>query len=136
MALLRNIDKGIQPPILNTFFISMCRICKKLLNLQNMALNGIISQFSPNLFWDTRLESMDMESNAPYIVQRVLENGRMVDWKILVSYYTVPRIAEIAINLRSLEPRALSFISAVSSTPIEKFRCYTLRQSSQRHWIY
>lgn len=97
---------------------------------------NIISQFSHNLFWDTQLESIDMEANAPYIVQRVLECGRIEDWKFLVSYYSIPRITEIATNLRSLEPRAMSFISVISSTPLEQFRCYTLRQLSQRHWIY
>ena len=101
-----------------------------------MTSKNTISDFSPNLFWDTKLESIDMETNASYIVQRVLECGRMADWNLLVSYYTIPRIAAIATTLRSLEPRALTFISVISSTPLEKFRCYTLRQSSQRHWIY
>lgn len=101
-----------------------------------MAYNNIISQFSQNLFWDTKLESIDMETNAPYIVQRVLECGKIEDWILLVSYYSIQKITEIATKLRSLEPRALSFISVISSTPLEKFRCYTLQQSSQKHWIY
>ena len=101
-----------------------------------MTSDNIISKFSQNLFWDTRLESIDMESNASYIVQRVLEYGRLEDWKLIVSYYSLPRITEIATKLKSLEPKALSFISLISSTPLEQFRCYTLRQSSQRHWIY
>ncbi len=29
-----------------------------------------IQGFSQNLFWDVRLESIDLEANAPYVVQR------------------------------------------------------------------
>lgn len=92
--------------------------------------------FSANLFWDADISSIDMEQNSRYIIQRVLEYGRYDDWKLILSYYGINRISGTAVNLRSLEPRALSFISAVSNIPKEQFRCYTLRQSSQKHWNY
>lgn len=64
-------------------------------------------------------------------LQRVLEYGRYDDWKLILSYYGINRISGTAVNLRSLEPRAMSFISAIANIPKEQFRCYTLRQSSQ-----
>lgn len=93
-------------------------------------------QFSKHLFWDTKIEDIDMEKHAPYVVQRVLEYGLMEDWKLLRSYYGLKKIAETAMNLRELEPRALSFIAAISKTKMEDYRCYTTRLSSQQHWNF
>ncbi|MBO4601870.1 MAG: hypothetical protein J5651_01765 [Salinivirgaceae bacterium] len=97
---------------------------------------GVIQKFSKTLFWDVDSESIDLEINAPYVVQRVLERGQMSDWRLLCSYYGKQRIIDISKHLRSLEPRALAFVSAISSTPKEEFRCYTMRQSMHAPWIY
>lgn len=101
-----------------------------------MSDRDYIYSFSDYLFWDVEKDSVDLESNAAFIVRRVLELGQYKDWKLLVSRYGIPMIAHIAHNLRTLDPKALSFISAVSSTPKESFRCYTMKQSIQTHWNY
>ena len=88
---------------------------------------GIINKFSEHLFWDTRTDIVDMEKNAPYIVQRVLEYGKLSDWKLLLSFYGLYRIVDMACNLRTLEPRALSFISTVSGIPKNQFRCCIMK---------
>lgn len=88
---------------------------------------GIINKFSEHLFWDTRTDIVDMEKNAPYIVQRVLEYGKLSDWKLLLSFYGLYRIVDIACNLRTLEPHALSFISTVSGIPKNQFRCCIMK---------
>lgn len=81
--------------------------------------------FSTHLFWDTNPSEIDMEANAPYIVQRVLEYGQMDDWYLIRNYYGLDRIKEIATQLRSLDPKALSYIAAITNTPRSQFRCYT-----------
>jgi len=101
-----------------------------------MSEKDYIHSFSDYLFWDVDKDTIDLESNAPYVVKRVLELGQMKDWNILVSLYGIPRISQIAMKLRTLDPKALSFIAAVSSIPMEQFRCYTTRQSSQTHWNF
>ena len=93
-----------------------------------MIENDYISGFSDYLYWDVDKSSINMEDNAPYIVGRVLELGQMSDWKHLLSYYGIDRIVMIAQNLRTLDPRALSFISIVSSTPKSTFRCCSKSQ--------
>jgi len=101
-----------------------------------MSEKDYIYSFSDYLFWDADRDTIDLESNAPYVVKRVLELGQMKDWIILVSIYGIPRISQTAKKLRTLEPKALSFIAAVSSTPKAEFRCYTTKQSSQVHWNF
>ena len=104
--------------------------------LCSMSNTEIISSFSNNLFWDVAPDSIDLESNSRYIIQRVLEYGRYNDWKLILSHYGIKVIADTATNLRSLDPKAVSFISAITNIPKEQFRCYILRQSSQRHWNF
>ena len=91
-----------------------------------------VRKFSKNLFWDVSTDTIDMEKNAPYVVQRILEYGRISDWEALRNYYGVSRIAEISKKLRTLEPHALSFISVVSHIPKEQFRCCTMKQLKTR----
>ena len=95
-----------------------------------------IQSFSEYLFWDVDKSSIDLDANAPYVVRRVLELGQLSDWYLLVQRYGIPRISSIAQNLRTLEPKALSFISVVSSVPKESFRCYTMKQSTLAHWDF
>ena len=92
-----------------------------------------IEGFSPYIFWDAERDSIDPVLNAPYVVRRVLEYGQYGDWKHLLEYYGMAQIVEISKKFRSLEPRALSFISTVSNTPINQFRCYNTRQSNPEH---
>lgn len=95
-----------------------------------------INSFSTHLFWDVNIQDIDLEKHASYVVQRVLEYGLLQDWMLLRSYYGLSRIAEEAMLLRSLEPRALSFICNLTHTDKTKYRCYILRQSNQQPWSY
>ena len=98
-----------------------------------MSRQECIQGFSDYIFWDVDKDSIDLAVNAPYVVQRVLEYGQIGDWKNLLAYYGMDTIVRVSKKLRSLEPRALAFISTVSRTPIEQFRCYNIRQSNPEH---
>ena len=98
-----------------------------------MSTISYISQLSPVLFWDVDREHMDIERHSAGLIQRVLEYGQIGDWKVLLNYYGLEKIVSITKNLRSLEPRALAFVSTVSRTPLEQFRCYNTRQSNPEH---
>ena len=98
-----------------------------------MSRKEYIDGFSPYIFWDADRELIDPELNAPYVVRRVLEYGQYSDWMHLLDYYGLMQIVEVSKKLRSLEPRALSFISTVSNTPINQFRSYNTRQSIPEH---
>jgi len=98
-----------------------------------MSKQECIQGFSDYIFWDVERASIDPSANAPFLVQRVLEYGQYEDWKHLLSYYGLDSIVNIAKQLRTLEAKALSFISTVSRTPVEQFRCYNTRQSIPQH---
>lgn len=92
--------------------------------------------FSSNLFWDINPNDIDIEEHASFIVQRVLEYGKIEDWNYILSHYGISRILSITLQLRSLDSKALAFISAITKTPRENFRCYTTAQLNQQHWDY
>lgn len=96
----------------------------------------LLNDLSDILFWDTDKSLVDVETNAPWIIQRVLEYGSFADWRALLKFYGIQFIVTEALKLRTLEPKALAFISTISDIPVSKFRCYTTRQSNRAHWIY
>lgn len=98
--------------------------------------NEYIIQFSTYLFWDVNKDDLDMEEHSRYIIKRVIEYGMLNDWNIINKYYGLDRIIEIAKTFRELEPRALAYLSAISQTPKEQFRCYTYQQSNPQHWNF
>lgn len=96
-----------------------------------MQNNNDINLFSDYLFWDVCKGSIDLDTNESYVIQRVLEFGQINDWNQLVSRYGLERIVRVAQKLRTLDPKALSFISCISSTPKKTFRCFTSKPSAQ-----
>jgi hypothetical protein len=49
--------------------------------------NSLVAQFSKELFWDTDQSQVDLEKNAPYIIEKVVTRGNMKDWELLKSIY-------------------------------------------------
>lgn len=99
-----------------------------------MKKNLTIIDLSQNLFWDTEPSTIDIDKNSAFVIERVLEYGQWEDWKKIKEYYTLEKIKDVAINLRSLEPSAMSFIATITHTSLEEFRCFKLIQSSQQPW--
>ncbi len=99
-----------------------------------MAEKECIDRLSDVLFWDIDKATFSMSAHSGYIVQRVLEYGTMDDWRTILSYYGLAQIVEICKGLRTLDPVCLSFISAISNTNKEDYRCYHTRQSSPTLW--
>lgn len=98
--------------------------------------NEIIGKFSSHLFWDTDREKLDMLQHHAFIIKRVLEYGLLEDWKFLRTRLSVQEIAEVSKGFRELDPKTLAFVSTISQTPKEAFRCYTTKQLNPPHWNF
>lgn len=99
--------------------------------IQNSPVN-----FSPHLFWDVDASTLTWKTNLNFIVQRVLEYGLLSDWQILVGEIGIEKVGMAAASLRDLDDRAMWFIAALTNLPVEKFRCFTSKQSSPPHWNF
>jgi len=95
-----------------------------------------IKDFSKHLFWDTNRDLLKLDKNDAYIIKQVLEYGKWKDWILIKNYYGIKTISQKAIAFRSLEKKALSFISTLSRVSIKEFRCYTTQQSIPPHWNF
>ncbi len=93
-----------------------------------------ISDLSKHLFWDVDTGTLDPEKNKRLIISRVLDYGVMGDWKIIHRYYGIKTIANELTTVRDLSLPSASMVSLLSGVPIEKFLCYTTRQSGQKFW--
>lgn len=93
-----------------------------------------MKNFSPNLFWDIDPSALDLGQHRKYVVARVLEYGTFDDWWQLLSHFTLEAVIATAQTLRTLDPKALSFLCAIGNVSRESFRCYTLKQSNPTPW--
>lgn len=94
----------------------------------------LFSSLSKMLFWDIDIKSFDLEQHARYLIQRVLEYGQWNDWKLIRDFYGKSRIVDECKKMRTLDPRALSFICCISETSKEDYRCYHTALSTPTPW--
>jgi hypothetical protein len=104
--------------------------------LRKMKNDRIINKFSKHLFWDVDRDTLDLEQDKAYIIKNVLEYGLIEDWKVIKESYGISVITREAMSFRNLDKKALSFISNISKTPKEDFRCYNYQQSIPPHWNF
>ena len=98
--------------------------------------SNFISQFSTHLFWDVKLELLEAERSKIFIIKRVLEYGLWEDWLLLKKFYGLETITKATQDFRELDSKTLAFISQISGVPKEKFRCYTTKQLTPKHWNF
>lgn len=92
--------------------------------------------FSPHLFWDIAIESLDLDQHAPYIIDRVLSLGTMDDFKNIKRYYGLEKIKQVVKEARYLDDKVLHFCSLYFNIPLTDFRCYIQRPLTTSHWQY
>lgn len=93
-----------------------------------------IQDLSPHLFWDVKTSSLDWITNSRLLVERVLQQGFVSDWKILLDIYSFDRIVVIAKKIRNLDAVSLNFISKLSGIEKKYFKCYIGRQFHPTPW--
>ena len=102
----------------------------------NSSKNICVSNYSPHLFWDVDKDRLDLNDRKSFLVNRVLDYGVMKDWKQLVVDLGLKEIGNIAMDLRHLDPKSLSFIALLINKDVKCFRSYNTIQSNKKHWVY
>ena len=99
-----------------------------------MAQTSNLYGLNQRLFWDIDPKKFDIDRNAAWIIQRVLEFGTMKDWEIIKDHFGIDGIVSYAQHFRTLDPVALSFLCLISGTKKEDYRCYHFAQSFPTLW--
>jgi hypothetical protein len=89
-------------------------------------------QLHPRIFWDTDFKELDYDEKYKFIIERVFSHGDVPDIRECNRYYGMETIREVLLNAKFLPKVTMYLASAFINEPIEKFRCYTLRQSNPK----
>jgi hypothetical protein len=91
-----------------------------------------------SLFWDTNISTMNIEKDAHYVIERVLERGNTTEWKAIKEIYGVDKIKREALKASYLTFRTLQFCSVYFSEPFENFRSWQKQMElpENMRWIY
>ena len=99
-------------------------------------MSSLITSLSPHIFWDVDVQSIDVEKNGVFVLQRVLQYGVLKDWLLLKSIMGVDNIKVFAVQLPTLDDVSISFLSNLYKIDKSEFKCYKNKQSNQNYWSY
>jgi hypothetical protein len=91
-------------------------------------------KFNKALFWNTKLENIDLEKHARFVIERVLTRGLLSDWKVMKAYYGYDKIKSEVVNIRSMDKITLNFCSQYFNIPKTDFRYYNTEPFIQKLW--
>ena len=86
-------------------------------------LNKSKIEFNKALFWDIQIDSLDIETHARFVIERVVSRGNLTDWNLLKKIYGKERIKQEVLRIRSLDQKTVSFLSAYFGMEKTDFRC-------------
>jgi hypothetical protein len=81
------------------------------------------------LFWDVNYDSINWDEKYRFVIVRVFDRGDVEDIRQVRRYYGDARVREALIEAKHISEHRLYLAAAVINEPLEKFRCYILRQS-------
>ena len=61
-------------------------------------------KFRESLFWDTNPANIDLEKNAQYVIERILDFGHDNEVRWLRNFYDISLIKNVVEKSRSLRP--------------------------------
>lgn len=79
--------------------------------------------FQKALFWDVKIDALDIEAHARFIIERVVSRGNLADWNLLKEIYGGERIKNETLRIRCLDKKTLSFLSAYFNIKKTEYRC-------------
>jgi hypothetical protein len=92
--------------------------------------------FEKRIFWDVNFEQIDYDDKAIFVIERVFERGDVEDIRQCRRYYGDEKISSTLLTTKFLPEHRIYLASAVVNQPLNKFRCYILRQSNPELFPY
>lgn len=75
-------------------------------------------------FWDTDIESMDLDRDKEVIVSRMFERAKLDDILKAIVYYGIEVCRDIVTSNKYLSKQAMYLAHLLLSVPLEKFKVY------------
>jgi len=86
------------------------------------------------LFWDTDPSKINYDKQAAYVIERVVRFGTWEEWNQVIKYYGEKKIKTEVLQMRELDEKTLNYLAFRFNIAKKDFRCYSLQQSTTRHY--
>ncbi len=86
-------------------------------------------QLSPSLFWDVKVEQLDLQLHAGYIIPRVMDYGSWEEVRFIWKHYGIQRIREHLLAAPSLHKRTIHFFAWYFKLPLDSFKAWRQKQN-------
>lgn len=89
-------------------------------------------------FWDCSPDQLDVDQNAPYIIERLMESGDMDAVRWMLGAYPREKIIQVLKSTRSLTPKSAHFWAFYyninpSEVPCTRKSWFPQRHSASKH---
>jgi len=88
------------------------------------------------LFWDTDVKTIDPDKNARSVIERVITQGSVEDWRELKQFYGLNRIKNEIVEIRYLDKLTLNFLCKYFNLQKNQFKCFATQQSTRQLWNF
>ena len=88
---------------------------------REVVFRAMLDRFAP-LFWDTRVDALDVDAQRGYIMARLLNMGGMPGFICVEKLYSREEIVDCAIRRRDLAPRVRNFLFGWYGIPRERMQ--------------
>lgn len=86
---------------------------------------------SCHLFWEANLTELDMETNASYIIPRVMDYGTLEDVRFVMNHYGKTLVKKILLKAPSLHKLTISFFANYFDLPLGSFTAHSRLETAQ-----
>ena len=97
---------------------------------------GLLEKLNKTYFWDVDPELLDEFKSKRIIIERVMNFGNLREIKLVLRYYGKEEVTKTVCNLNYIDPKTLNFLSLLLNVPINEFKCYMRKQSTNQPWSY
>ena len=92
--------------------------------------------FTKRLFWDVDVNSLNVEKDQFFIIERVMNYGLWQDFVELIQFYGKETVRQEIIKSSYLKKDVLNFLCLYLNLKPSQFKCYRRRQLTETHWDY
>ncbi|MBN8684293.1 MAG: hypothetical protein J0L99_16720 [Chitinophagales bacterium] len=85
-------------------------------------------------FWDIDFESLDLERDSLFILEKIFNYGLWADYKAIFAHYGAVRIRREIVDASYLKPDVISFLCVILNLQPTDFKCFTKTQLLPRLW--
>ena len=87
-----------------------------------------------SLLWEYDLARFDWDAMQNIVLQRVIERGRINDFYAVLNLYGPKSFKEGVKNISYLNEKDIAFVCTIFGIKKQELKCYTQKQSRQKHW--